>query len=98
MSMDTIRERLAGDKVVAIQYPIGAAETFEGIVDLVEMKAYHFEGDSGEKVTEIDIPADIKDRCEALREEMIERVAEQDDTLMEKYFDAGTLEITDIKK
>ena len=98
MSIDTIKKRLAGDKVVAIQYPIGAAETFEGIVDLIEMKAYHFEGDSGENVTEIEIPADIKARCEELREEMVEKVASQDDALMEKYFDAGELSVEEIKK
>jgi elongation factor G len=46
MSIDTIKKRLAGNKVVAIQYPIGAAETFEGIIDIIEMKAYHFEGAS----------------------------------------------------
>ena len=98
MSIDTIKKRLAWDKVVAIQYPIGAAETFEGIVDLIEMKAYHFEGTDGEKITEIEIPADIKDRCEELREEMIEKVASQDDDLMDKYFENGELDITDIKK
>jgi elongation factor G len=50
------------------------------------MKAYHFEGDSGEKVTEIEIPADLKEKADALRLEMIEKVAEQDDALMDKYF------------
>ncbi len=98
MSIDTIKKRLAGDKVVAIQYPIGAAETFEGIVDLIEMKAYHFEGDSGENVTEIEIPADIKARCEELREEMVEKVASQDDALMEKYFEEGDLTVAEIKQ
>ncbi|QFR38618.1 elongation factor G [Candidatus Gracilibacteria bacterium 28_42_T64] len=98
MSIKTIKERLAGDKVVAIQYPIGAAETFEGIVDLIEMKAFHFEGNSGENITEIDIPADIKTRCEELREEMVEKVASGDDALMEKYFENGDLEIADLKK
>ena len=97
MTMDSIRKRLAGNKVVAIQYPIGAAETFEGIVDIVEMKAYHFEGDSGEKVTEIEIPADIKDKCEALRLELMEKVAEFDEALMEKYFEAGELTVEEIK-
>jgi elongation factor G len=62
------------------------------------MKAYHFEGDSGEKVTEIEIPADIKTRCEELREEMVEKVASQDDDLMDKYFENGELDIADIKK
>ena len=98
MSIDTIKKRLAWDKVIAIQYPIWAAETFEGIVDLIEMKAYHFEWDSGEKVTEIEIPADIKWRCEELREEMIEKIASQDDDLMEKYFDEWTLTIEELKK
>jgi len=98
MSIKTIKERLAGDKVVAIQYPIGAAETFKGIVDLIEMKAFHFEGNSGENITEIEIPADIKERCTELREEMVEKVASQDDDLMEKYFENGDLEIADIKK
>jgi elongation factor G len=98
MSIDTIKKRLAWDKVVAIQYPIGAAETFEWIVDLIEMKAYHFEWDSGEKITEIEIPADIKDRCNELREEMVEKVASQDDDLMEKYFEENDLSVADIKK
>ena len=97
MSVDSIKKRLAGNKVVAIQYPIGAAETFEGIVDIIEMKAYHFEGDSGENVTEIDIPADIKDKVDALRLELIEKVAEQDEALMEKYFADGDLSVEEIK-
>ncbi|MDD2908107.1 MAG: elongation factor G [Candidatus Gracilibacteria bacterium] len=98
MSIDTIKKRLAGDKVVAIQYPIGQAETFEGIVDLIEMKAYHFEGNSGDKIAEIAIPASIMDRCNELREDMVEKVASQDDSLMEKFFEEGTLSIPEIKK
>ncbi len=98
MSIDTIKKRLAWDKVVAIQYPIGAAETFIGIVDLIEMKAYHFEGDSWEVIKEIDIPSDILDRCNELREDMVEKVASQDDELMNKYFENGDLEVIDIKK
>ena len=98
MSVDTIKKRLAGDKVVAIQYPIGADDSFEGIVDLIEMKAYHFEGDSGENVTEIEIPADIKARCEELREEMVEKVASADDELMDIYFEKGELTVAEIKK
>lgn len=98
MSIDTIKKRLAWDKVVAIQYPIWAAETFIGIVDLIEMKAYHFEGNSGETIKEIDIPADILARCKELREDMVEKVASQDDELMDKYFENGDLEVADIKK
>ena len=97
MSVDSIKKRLAGNKVVAIQYPIGAAETFTGIVDIIEMKAYHFEGDSGENIKEIEIPADIKDKVDALRLELIEKVAEQDEELMEKYFADGDLSVDEIK-
>ncbi|PID86469.1 elongation factor G [Candidatus Gracilibacteria bacterium] len=98
MTIDSIKKRLAGNKVVAIQYPIGKAETFEGIVDIVEMKAYHFEGDSGEKITEIDVPENIKDKCEAYRLELMEKVAEMDEELMNKYFEAGELSVEEIKK
>ena len=98
MTIDSIKKRLAWNKVVAIQYPIGAAETFKGLVDIIEMKAYHFEGDSGEKVTEIEIPADIKDKCEAYRLELMEKVAEMDDSLMDTYFENGELSVDEIKK
>lgn len=98
MSIDTIKKRLAWDKVVAIQYPIGADDSFEGIVDLIQMKAFHFEGTSWENITEIEIPANILERCKELREDMVEKVASQDDALMEKYFENGDLEIADIKK
>jgi len=98
MTIDSIKKRLAGNKVVAIQYPIGAADDFTGLIDIIEMKAYHFEGDSGEKVEEIEIPADLKDKVEAMRLELIEKVAEQDDALMDIYFAEGDLSVTDIKK
>ncbi|MDD5212967.1 MAG: elongation factor G [Candidatus Gracilibacteria bacterium] len=97
MTMDSIKKRLAGNKVVAIQLPIGAESTFVGIVDLITQKAYHFEGNSGEKVTECPIPEDMKDDVEAYRMELMEKVAEQDEALMEKYFANGELSIEDIK-
>lgn len=97
MSVDSIKKRLAGNKVVAIQYPIGQAETFEGIIDIIEMKAYHFEGSSGENITEIPVPAHLQDKVDALRMELVEKVAEQDETLMEKYFAEGELSIEEIK-
>ena len=97
MSVRTIKQRLAGDKVVAIQYPIGQAETFEGIVDLILMKAFHFEWSSWEKIAEIEIPASVLERCTELREEMVEKIASQDDALMEKYFEVGELTIEELK-
>jgi elongation factor G len=55
-------------------------------VDLMEMKAYHFEGNSGENIKEIPVPDSVSKRCTELREQMIEKIAGYDDTLMEKYF------------
>ena len=97
MSMDTIKKRLAWEKVVAIQYPIWAAETFSGVIDLIEMKAFKFEGDNWEKIVEIEIPADHLERANSLREEMIEKVASADDALMEKFFETGDLTVAEIK-
>jgi elongation factor G len=98
MTIESIKKRLAGNKVVAIQLPIGAESDFSGVIDLVELKAYRFEGDNGEKTVEMPIPADLQDKAEAMRLELIEKVAEQDDALMDKYFSEGTLTIEEIKK
>ncbi len=73
---------------VAIQLPIGAAETFEGVIDLITMKAMNFsEGDMGSKVEYIDIPADMATDAEAYRAELIEKVAEVDEVLLEAYME-----------
>lgn len=98
MTIDSIKKKLAGNKVVAIQLPIGSEGDFNGIIDLVQMKAFTFEGAHGEKIVEIEIPADLKDKAESMRLELIEKVAEQDEALMEKYFADGDLSIEDIKK
>lgn len=98
MTMDSIKKRLAGNKVVAIQLPIWAESTFSGIVDLIELKAYKFEGSAWENIIEIEIPADLKEKAEAMRLELIEKVAEQDDELMNKYFENGDLSNEEIKK
>jgi len=80
------------DNVVPIQLPIGAADTFKGIVDLVKMKAFMFEGASG-KMTETDIPADMMDDVEMYKLELIEAAAEANDDLLTKYLEGE--EITD---
>jgi len=98
MTVESIKKKLAGNKVVPIQLPLGLENDFYGIVDLVQMKAFTFEGDHGEKIIEIEIPADMKDKAESMRLELMEKVAEQDDALMEKYFAEGELSIEEIKK
>jgi elongation factor G len=80
------------DNVVPIQLPIGAADTFKGIVDLIKMKAYMIEPGSG-KMTETDIPADMMDDVEMHKLELIEAAAEANDDLLTKYLEGE--EITD---
>lgn len=97
MTYDSIKKRLAGNKVIAIQFPIGEEADFSGIVDLVKMKAYKFEGKMGEKVVEFDIPEEYVSKAQSMRNELVERAAEQDEALMEKFFENGELTIEEIK-
>ncbi|GAA3581507.1 elongation factor G [Klugiella xanthotipulae] len=102
-TVDTIVNRL-GAKPLVIQLPIGAESNFEGVVDLVEMVAKTWRGDSKGDVTmgasyEIEeIPADLKEKAAEYRTLLLETVAETDDELMEKYFGGEELTIEEIKK
>jgi elongation factor G len=80
-----------GRTVIPIQLPIGEEKSFRGVVDLVGMKAWTFATDGSGKPTEGTIPADLEGAAGTAREALIEMVAEADDSLMEKFFDAGTL-------
>ncbi len=82
---------------VPIQLPIGSEDTFKGIIDLVEMKAYVYYDNLGKDIREEEIPEDMKELAEKYREELVEHVAEQDDALMEKYFAGEELTIEEIK-
>jgi len=96
MSVDSIHDRLS-PKAVPIQLPIGAEGTFSGVIDLLEEKAYKFEGDFGQEIVEIDIPEDMKDKVQQFRDTMLEKVAECDDNLMEKYLEGQEFSIDEIK-
>jgi elongation factor G len=80
-----------GRTVIPIQLPIGEERGFRGIVDLVAMKAWTYPADGSGKATEAPVPAEIEGAANSAREALIEMVAEADDSLMEKFFDAGTL-------
>ncbi|HEX5704325.1 MAG TPA: elongation factor G [Pyrinomonadaceae bacterium] len=80
--------------IVPFTLPIGKEAGFKGVVDVVHMKAYEF--DANGKAKEIEIPADGRDVVDKTRERIIELVAESDDALMEKYFEQGTLEDSDV--
>ena len=80
-----------GKNVVPIQLPMGEEHSFDGVVDLVSMKAYKFTMDGSGKYDTIDIPAEFKADADSWREKLIEKVAEGDDTLMERFFEQGGL-------
>ncbi len=85
-TIDMMNKRLNAN-AIAMQYPIGAEKTFRGIIDLLTMKAYYNEGKNGEILTEKEIPAEIQAEAEEARAALIEKIAEFDDALMEKFFE-----------
>jgi elongation factor G len=89
-SLRSLRE-LCHRTVIPIQLPIGEEKSFRGVVDLVTRKAYVFQGDQSGKFTEGPVPGDMAGAVDAAREALIEMVAEADEKLMEKFFEAGTL-------
>lgn len=84
-------QQFFGRQAVPIQLPIGKEKDFTGVVDLVEKKAYTFEKDESGKYKETDIPEDLKPEAEKKAEELTEMVAENDEQLMEQYFEKGEL-------
>jgi len=98
-SFGTIRQRL-GANPIAVQYPIGAGQQFDGIIDLLTMKAYHFDADEhGAVVTERDIPDELRETAESWRRDLIERAVELDEDLMERYLeDESTITDDEIRK
>ena len=96
-SLGTIKSRL-GVNAKPIEWPIGAESDFRGVIDLVTMKAYEYDGKQEEDAKEIEIPADLKDEAESRRADLIETIAEYDDEVMEKYLEGEELTVEDIKK
>ena len=81
-----------------LQLPIGAAETFAGLVDLFAQKAYFYKDDLGKVVEETEVPAELKDKVAEYREKLLEAVASTDDVLMNKYLEDGKIEEAELKK
>jgi elongation factor G len=96
-SYKSIIERL-NKRAVRIQLPMGLEENFKGVIDLVRMKAYYFEGERGEIIKEEEIPAEYKSDAEKYRAEMIEKIAETDDTMMTEYLEGKTFDMATLKK
>ena len=91
-----MKERLKCN-AVPIQLPIGAEDTFVGLIDLVEMQAYLYKDNLGQEIEVTEIPADLADKAEEYRAELLEAVASEDEELMEKYLEEGDLSIEDLK-
>jgi len=97
LCVDQLKNRLKAN-AVPIQLPIGAEDHFQGIVDLIKMRAFIHKDDLGKEIEETEVPEDLKAQAEEFRAKMIEAAAEQDDELMMKYLDGGELSEEEIKK
>ena len=96
--VNQIRERL-NSQAVPIQLAIGAEENFKGVVDLIEMKAIHWnENDMGTTFVKDEIPADMQEECDKWRAELIEAAAESSEEIMDRYLETGTLSQEDIRQ
>ncbi len=96
-SFKTILERLS-KKAVRMQIPIGLEENHEGVVDLLKMKAYYFEGDMGNLVIEKEIPENLKAEAQKFHGELVEAIVSNDDAAMTEYLDGKTPDIDMLKK
>ena len=80
-----------GNDVTVVQFPVNAGLPFDAIVDVMRMKLLRFERDGSGKFTEADIPADLKGKADQLHEELVEKIAEADESLLDKFLEGGTL-------
>jgi elongation factor G len=96
-SFRSIQERL-NPNAVAVQIPIGLEANFEGVVDLITMKAFYFEGEHGEKIIEKEIPDDLKAESEKRRAILLEKIVETNDDLMNKYLEGEPITEEEIRK
>ena len=95
--VESIRDRLGAD-AVPIQIPIGREDQFQGIIDLVEMKAVYYRDDLGNKIDVVDIPDDLREEAEKHRHLVVEKAAEMDDELTHKYLEGEELTVAEIKR
>ena len=96
-SFKSIKERLTPN-AVAMQIPIGSEENFQGVIDLLEMKAIKFAGDKGEKIVKEEIPQDLQEEASKKREELLEKIAEEDEEIMELYLEKKEIPLEKIRK
>ena len=92
-----LREKLRHNAIF-VMYPIGAEDQFQGVVDLVQMKAFYFDGENGENIREEAIPANIQAECDKYREELISAASEFDDVVAEKYLGGEEVGVDELRK
>lgn len=96
-SYKSILNRLS-KKAVRMQIPIGEEEKHEGVIDLLKMKAYYFEGDMGNKVIEKEIPENLIEEAKKYRAELVERIVENDEAMMNDYLEGKEASLEDLKR
>ncbi len=96
-SYKSILDRL-NKNAVRMQIPMGAEENFAGVIDLLKMKAFYFEGEMGNKIREEEIPAEYLEEAKKYRAELIEKIVEHDDALMSAYLEGKEPSLEDLKK
>lgn len=95
--LDSIRKKLTNN-AIPIQMPIGQESDFKGVIDLLRMKAYYFDGDFGQIVREEEIPSNLVEKAKQLRYQTIERIISEDDRLMEDYLNGKDIPLEKIKQ
>lgn len=95
--IQSILEKLTPN-AVAMQYPIGEEQAFEGVIDLLKMKAYHFEGDFGQIIKESEIPENLKEKAKEWHDKMIEKIVAEDEATLEKYLAGEEPSIENLRK
>ncbi len=95
--LESIHKRLS-TKAYPIQLPIGAAETFQGIINLFTRKAYYYKDDLGKEIEEKEVPADLKDKTEEYRARLVEVIAENDEHLMNQYLETKEIAVDELKR
>lgn len=97
MCIRTLHQRLEAN-AHPIQYPIGAEQKFEGVIDIITEKAYHFEGDRGILIVESEVPSHLKAKVATLRNELLEKISQFDDEFMMKYLEGEEVSVAEIKQ
>jgi elongation factor G len=95
--LKSIYERLTPN-AVPLQLPIGLESNFKGVVDLLRLKAFEFQGDYGERIVEIEIPEDMKEEVNKRRQEVIEKIVDTDDELLNKYLEGKNIELDELRQ